>query len=119
MPSVFLKWGAFLGFLGVALGAFGAHALKKTLSPEMIAIYQTGVMYHLFHAVMLCAVGTMAHRLKPPHHRWAGNLFIFGIFLFSGSLYILAISGIKSIGMITPLGGLALLAGWLCVFLGT
>ena len=103
--------GAVLGFLGVALGAFGAHALKDHLSSESMFIWHTSVFYHLIHAVAMVALGLYAKssgaEIKTP-----GLLFLIGIILFSGSLYALALTGIKPLGAITPLGGLCFLAGW-------
>lgn len=93
-----------LGFTGVALGAFGAHALKKTLTEHgTITIWQTAVLYHLIHAVALAAI---------PAWSWVGRCWIAGVVLFSGSLYWLALGGPKFLGPVTPLGGLALLLGW-------
>ena len=109
-----IRYGSLVMLLGVALGAFGAHGLKDTLTPEGKQVYQTAVLYHLIHGLALLAVGWLAI-LKPtePLVRGAGWAFAVGILLFSGSLYALAITGIRKLGMITPLGGLAFLAGWL------
>ena len=111
-----VRWGSLLCFLAVALGAFGAHALKGQLTPEAMQWYQTGGFYHLIHGVALVAVGWLAI-LKPSQAliRTAGWLFVCGILLFSGSLYALSLTGAKKLGMVTPFGGLALLAGWLCL----
>ena len=95
--------GAILAALAVAAGAFGAHALRGRLEPRMLEVYQTGVLYHLVHAVALVAVGRGA----------GGWLFLAGIVLFSGSLYGLALSGARFFGPITPLGGLCFIAGWI------
>ncbi len=107
----FTRIGAALAFLAVALGAFGAHALKTHLPPEMLEVWHTAVFYHLLHAFALFALGLYAKstgaRLKHP-----SLLFLIGIILFSGSLYALALTGIKPLGAITPLGGLCFLAGW-------
>ena len=115
-----IRLGSLLMFVGVALGAFGAHGLKAHLSPEAQDIYQTGVFYHLIHALALLAVGTLTI-LKPSESlvRQAGAAFVIGIMLFSGSLYLLSITGIKKWGMITPLGGLVFLIGWLLLALAT
>jgi len=101
-------------FLGVALGAFGAHALKETLSPEGKQLYHTAVFYHLVHGLGLLAVGWVA-TLKPmePFVSRAGWAFIIGIVLFSGSLYALSLTGVKKLGLVTPFGGFAFLMGWL------
>lgn len=101
-----------LGFLAVALGAFGAHALKVRLSPEMLAVWQTGVLYHFFHALALLALAVWS-RLSGTDILWGALSFSAGIILFSGSLYALALTGQgKVFGPITPLGGVAFLAGW-------
>ena len=98
------------GLTGVALGAFGAHALKARLTPEALEIYRTGVLYHLVHAAVLLGVAGVQDRLRSP--RLTATLFAMGIVIFSGSLYILALSGVRVWGAVTPLGGVALLAGW-------
>jgi len=100
--------------LAVALGAFGAHALKKTLAPELMAVYETAVNYHFYHALGLLAVGLLAlHLPESGTLRWAGFLMVVGLLLFSGSLYALSLSGIRALGAITPVGGVAFLAAWL------
>lgn len=112
----YLMVGSAFAFLGVALGAFGAHMLKDKLSAEMMDVYHTGVQYHLVHAIGLLAVALCAERLAADRLvRWAGRLLVAGIVLFSGSLYVLAISGVKVLGAITPFGGVAFLAGWACL----
>lgn len=113
---LWIRYGSLLMFFGVALGAFGAHGLKETLSPEAKQTYQTAVLYHLVHGLGLMAVGYLA-LLKPGSGlvRAAGWLFLIGILVFSGSLYLLSLTGIRKLGLITPFGGLALLAGWLCL----
>ena len=101
-----------LGFLAVALGAFGAHALKASLSPEMLAVWQTGVLYHFIHALALLAIGIWS-RVTGTDILWGALLLSAGIVLFSGSLYALALTGQgKIFGPVTPLGGVAFLAGW-------
>ena len=100
--------------LAVAMGAFGAHALKKTLTPDLLAVYQTAVNYHVYHALGLLAVGLLAlHLPETALLRWAGILLAVGVLVFSGSLYALSLSGIRGLGAITPFGGGALIAGWL------
>ncbi len=112
--KLFIMMGSLNAFLGVALGAFGAHGLKTKVSPEMLTVWQTGVQYHLVHALGLVLIGILCH-LMPEINllRNAGWFLLLGIVLFSGSLYVLALSGVRGIGMITPLGGIAFLIGWL------
>lgn len=107
--------GSISACIGVAAGAFGAHALKSAVPPELLAVYDTGVRYQLLHAVALLAVG-LAAELRP-EGLWALPtwLFVAGTVLFSGSLYILALTGIRWLGAVTPLGGLCFLGGWLAV----
>ena len=107
--------GCGLGFLSVALGAFGAHALKTKLSTEMMAVYQTAVQYHQVHALALLALVCLTPRLHNPTATVAGWLFVAGTIVFSGSLYLLATTGTRWLGAITPIGGLALLGGWACM----
>lgn len=110
----FVLLGAVNGSLGVAFGAFGAHALRDRITPAMLDVYKTGVQYHLAHAVALLLVALLAdHWRNSRLVRACGWLFIAGIVLFSGSLYLLAVSGARILGLITPLGGLCFLAGWL------
>jgi uncharacterized membrane protein YgdD (TMEM256/DUF423 family) len=109
-----IRLAAFLGFSGVALGAFGAHGLRGHVSPEMLEVYRTGVLYHLLHALALLGVALGARRLR--RVRVIAGLFTGGIVLFSGSLYAMALTGITVLGAITPLGGLAFLAGWAMLF---
>ncbi len=104
--------------LVVMLGAFGAHGLKSMLSSQMLTVYQTGVHYHALHALGLLLLGAVAlHWDSPWLHRGAW-LLLAGIVLFSGSLYLLSVSGIRALGMITPLGGTAFILGWLAVVAG-
>lgn len=115
MVRAWLLLAAFFAFTGVGMGAFAAHALKSQLSPEYLAVLQTGVHYQMLHALALLGLALLARQL-PGRLLWvAGNLFVLGIVLFSGSLYALTLSGVSALGMITPLGGLAFLAGWLCL----
>lgn len=106
------------GFLGVALGAFGAHALKSRLSAEMLAVFETGVRYQMYHVFAIVAAAWAAARWPARVFAAAGWLFVAGIVIFSGSLYLLAFTGVRTLGAITPLGGLAFLAGWLCLAWG-
>jgi uncharacterized membrane protein YgdD (TMEM256/DUF423 family) len=115
MDRTFLLLGAIFGFLGVALGAFGAHGLRGRLSPEMLAVFETGVRYHMYHTLALLVTGLIMARLDGWLFNVAGWCFVAGILLFSGSLYALALSGVTVLGAITPIGGLAFLAGWACL----
>lgn len=100
--------------LAVALGAFGAHALKTRLDENMMHVYQTGIQYHFYHALGLLIIGLIAlHLPSSGWLRWSGLLMFAGIFLFSGSLYMLAISNVRWLGMITPIGGTAFIIAWL------
>ena len=99
--------------LGVLFGAFGAHALKTSLSPEMMAVYKTGVEYQFYHALGLLLVGLIGFQIKSRYLQWSGVFITIGIILFSGSLYALSFLGIKAIGAITPIGGLSFVAGWI------
>lgn len=123
MPSLsfnlFLLLAGINGFLSVALGAFAAHGLQDRLEPSLLATFETGVQYHMYHSLALLGVGLLA--LQIPSDRiiqLTGWLFLIGIVLFSGSLYVLALTGIRWLGAITPFGGVAFLAGWasLCWF---
>ena len=104
------------GALAVCLGAFGAHALKQVVSPEMIAVYQTGVQYHFYHTFALALSGILIQAGgSQVVAKWAGWLFMVGIVLFSGSLYLLALGMPRWVGMITPLGGMCFIVGWLLI----
>jgi uncharacterized membrane protein YgdD (TMEM256/DUF423 family) len=115
VDKTFLLIGSLAGFLAVAFGAFGAHALRGRLSPEMLAVFETAVRYQMYHALAILAVGLMLGRSGGWLFSTAGWLFTAGIVLFSGSLYALALTGTTILGAITPLGGLAFLAGWACL----
>ena len=111
--KLFLAAGAAAALLAVTLGAFGAHALKNRIPPEMLAVWRTGVEYHVLHALGLLAVGLVATQLpESALLKWSGWLMLAGIVLFSGSLYALALSGERWLGAITPIGGLGFLAAW-------
>jgi uncharacterized membrane protein YgdD (TMEM256/DUF423 family) len=112
MERTFLALGAASGLLGVAAGAFGAHALKARLSPDMLAVFETGARYQMYHALALVAAAWAAGRFPGPAASWSGWLFVAGTVLFSGSLYALALSGIRWLGAVTPIGGVAFLGGW-------
>ena len=112
MAAGWFAAGSVLCGLGVALGAFGAHGLRGRLSGEMLAVFETGVRYHFIHALGLFAVSWAASRWPGPLVGAAGWLFVAGILIFSGSLYVLSIGGVRWLGAVTPLGGLCMLAGW-------
>ncbi|OPG71702.1 hypothetical protein B1219_16060 [Pseudomonas ogarae] len=115
MLRSFLMLAAFFGFTGVALGAFAAHGLKGRLSAEYLAIFHTGVTYQLVHTLALLGVALLATHIPGRVVTWAGVSFVVGILLFSGSLYLLTLTGISKLGIITPLGGVAFLIGWVCL----
>lgn len=113
MPQLFAALAAASGLIAVALGAFGAHALKQRLPDDLMAVYQTAVQYQFWHTAALLAVALlMLHFPQQALLRWSGWAFVAGLLVFSGSLYLLALTGTRWLGAITPLGGLALLAGW-------
>lgn len=113
MPRNFLMLGAINAFLCVAFGAFGAHGLKQTISADMLTVYQTGVQYHFYHALGLILVGLiLLHFPKSRSIALSGWLMLTGIILFSVSLYALSLTGIRGLGAITPLGGIAFLSAW-------
>lgn len=120
MARLFLLLGAVSGASGVLLGAFGAHGLRARLGPELMDVWHTAVQYHLWHALALLAVGLLM--IQAPGSRWlaaAGWGFAAGMLVFSGSLYLLALTGERSLGAVTPVGGMALIAAWLMVGVGT
>lgn len=110
-----VRLGALAMAFGVALGAFGAHGLRARLAPDLLAIYETGVRYHLVHALALFVAAWLAGEDQTRSARLAGALFAIGILLFSGSLYLLALTGVRTLGAITPVGGLAWIAGWVLI----
>lgn len=113
MDRFFFVAGSLMAFFAVALGAFAAHGLKSRLSPEMLAIFETGVRYQMYHALGLFAVAWAVSRWPQSSAPLAGWSFILGIVIFSGSLYLLSITGMRWLGAITPVGGVAFLIGWL------
>jgi len=123
MHRIYLKIATILGALSVIMGAFGAHKLKEFIGPEILATYQTGVTYQFYHCFALLAAGILYKRYKNKWMEWAGRFFILGIILFSGSLYLLTALkatkdvGLDGFGILTPLGGLLLVAGWISFFL--
>ena len=115
-----IKIGGIMGFLGVALGAFGAHGLKSAISPDMMDVFKTGVLYHLIHSVVILGIGFSK---IPKQELWnqglgkAAIFFLAGIILFSFSLYLLAITSIAAFGYITPIGGICFLIGWAMIII--
>ena len=124
MQTFYLKIAALLGALAVALGAFGAHALKKILSEKYLAIFETAVRYQFYHVFALVAVGILLKEFPNSYLLWSGRLFCYGILIFSGSLYLMTLleaigqQGFKWLGAITPIGGICLIAGWILMAIG-
>ena len=117
MSNFFIGLGALSAFISVAAGAFGAHTLKQALDSDMLAVYHTAVDYQFFHSLGLILIGIL-HKISPRRaHSVAAWAMLVGIMIFSGSLYILSMTGIKWLGMITPIGGICFLAAWLIVAL--
>lgn len=112
MPRFFFIAGTIAAAVAVGLGAFGAHGLEKHVTPERLGTFETGVRYHMYHALALFAVSWAAMQWPGWPVQWAGYLFLAGIVLFSGSLYVLVLTDTPWLGAITPLGGLALIIGW-------
>lgn len=117
MIRVYLLIAAFFGLTGVALGAFAAHGLKSRLGADYLAVFQTGVHYQLIHALALFGVALLALHAPSRLLTAAGGLFSLGVLLFSGSLYLLTLTGMSKLGIVTPIGGTAFLAGWICLML--
>ena len=115
MDRLFFALGSASALIAVAAGAFGAHGLRGRLTPDLLAIFETGARYQMYHALALLAVAWSATRWPGPWPVRAGWLFLVGTVLFSGSLYALALSGVRWLGAVTPFGGAAFLAGWLCL----
>jgi uncharacterized membrane protein YgdD (TMEM256/DUF423 family) len=115
VERLFFGLGAASAFIAVALGAFAAHGLKARLGADLLAAFETGVRYQMFHALALLAVAWACTRWPGALVAASGWLFVAGTLLFSGSLYALALTGVRGLGIITPFGGLAFLAGWLCL----
>jgi uncharacterized membrane protein YgdD (TMEM256/DUF423 family) len=115
LDRVFFVCGAISAFVGVALGAFAAHGLKARLSPEVLSVFEIGVRYQMYHALALIGVAWAYSRWPGAAALAAGWLFVAGTIIFSGSLYLLALSGMRWLGAVTPFGGLAFLAGWICL----
>lgn len=117
MDRLFFGLGAASAFIAVAAGAFGAHALRARLSPDLLATFETGARYQMYHALALLAAAWATTRWPGSLIQWAGWLFVIGTVLFSGSLYALALSGVRWLGAVTPFGGVAFLGGWVCLVL--
>ena len=115
MDRVFFIAGSVLAFIGVGLGAFAAHALKGTLAPDLLATFEVGVRYQMYHALALLAAGWAWTRWAGKAAIAAGWLFVAGTMIFSGTLYAIALGAPRWLGAITPIGGVALLLGWLCL----
>lgn len=114
MRRTFIAWGSVLMALSVAIGAFGAHMLEGKISADELAVYETGVHYHMIHGIAVLIAGILSGALGESRKLfWAGTLFIAGVIIFSGSLYVLSISGIKWLGAITPIGGVSFIVGWI------
>jgi len=124
MHKTFLSLGALFGGIAVALGAFGAHGLKKVVSADVVAVFQTGVQYQMYHTLALLVVAIIFERLPNNWIKWSGYLFSFGILFFSGSLYLIAALKAEErsipafIGAITPIGGLLFILAWLSFLIG-
>ncbi|MEL7587285.1 MAG: DUF423 domain-containing protein [Prolixibacteraceae bacterium] len=104
--------------LAVVFGAFGAHALKAKLAEELMKVYKTGVEYHFYHALGLVLIGILSLQFPSVLINWSGICLIAGLIFFSGSLYVMALTGFKWLGALTPLGGLCFIGGWILLFLG-
>ncbi len=124
MHRTFLSLGAFFGVVAVALGAFGAHGLKEIVSPDAVMVFQTGVQYQMYHTLALLVVAIVYERRPNNWIQWAAYLFIFGILFFSGSLYLITALHASGkvvptlVDIITPVGGLLFICGWLSFFIG-
>ncbi len=119
MDRLFFLLGSAFAFLGVVAGAFGAHGLKSRLSAEMLDVFEVAVRYQMYHALALLLLAAMLPRIAPGVANLGGWLFVAGILIFSGSLYMLVFTGQRWLGAVTPLGGLAFLAGWICLIWAT
>ena len=113
-----ILWGALIALSGVMIGAFGAHGLKALLTTDQLAIYHTGVDYQFVHALALLLLGALAQHHTPKAWQLAATLFIVGVFIFSGSLYLLVLTDTSWLGAITPIGGMSFIAGWVALLWG-
>ena len=118
LDRLFVTLGAAFGLCAVAAGAFGAHALKERLPADLLGVFQTGAQYQMFHALALILTGVLVASRPHPAFTVAGWAFAFGVVLFSGSLYALALTGQRKLGAVTPIGGVAFLAGWAALAVG-
>ncbi len=117
MERLFIIMGALSGAIGVAAGAFGAHALRARVEPRMLEVFETGARYQMYHALAMLAAAWMVSRFPGALMNASGWLFMAGTVLFSGSLYAMALTGVRALGAITPLGGVCFIAGWACIAL--
>lgn len=117
LPRIFLVAGALSAAISVAAGAFGAHALRARLTADLLAVFETGARYQMYHAFGLALAAWVASRSPGAAAAWAGWLFLAGTVLFSGSLYALALTGVRTLGAVTPFGGVAFIAGWISLAL--
>lgn len=117
MDRLFLMIGALSAGLGVAAGAFGAHALRARLEPRLLEVFETAVRYQMYHALALLAAAWLASRVPGSMSTAAGWLFVAGSVIFSGSLYAMVFTGVRALGAITPIGGVCFIAGWVCLAL--
>lgn len=117
MERLFIIMGALSGAIGVAAGAFGAHALRARVEPRMLEVFETGARYQMYHALAMLAAAWMVSRFPGALMNASGWLFMAGTVLFSGSLYAMALTGVRALGVITPLGGVCFIAGWACIAL--
>ena len=117
MSNLFFSFGSGFGLLAVVFGAFGAHALRNTLAPEMLETFEVAVRYQMYHGLALIAAAWAATQWDTPLTTASGWCFVAGILIFSGSLYVLSLTGIRWLGAITPIGGLAFIAGWACLII--
>ena len=118
MDRTFAAIGSVSAFLAVLAGAFGAHTLRARISPDLLAVFETGARYHMYHALALLGVAWAASQWPAPPVRAAGWLFVGGTVVFSGSLYVLSLTGARWLGAVTPLGGVLFLAGWIALAIG-
>jgi len=118
LMNKYIAVGAIAALLAVAIGAFGAHMLEDRISAHYLDVYRTGVQYQMFHALGILLIAALADRLPSRKAAlWSARLLLIGIVLFSGSLYLLAVSGVDALGAVTPLGGVSFIAGWICLAL--